>query len=136
MTDPQNENVPSLEDELLGDPADEPADRRVRTEPIIRTPAAPPWERFRVDRGELYRLAAGFATFLFIDVVMMYGPLMGRNDGTVLPQFFALLVVAFGLGGMFVWHIRGGWRPYGAGLMLGWVFLTLISAGFLTGVMR
>ncbi|REE97458.1 hypothetical protein [Thermomonospora umbrina] len=145
MTDPQEEDFPSLGDELFGTGTgtgygggtNGAGGGRVRAEPIIKTPKAPPWERFGgVERRDLVRAGAGFATFVFVDLVMMYAPLMGRTDTSVLPQFVALLVVAFGLGGMCVWHIRGSWRPYGFGLMLGWVFLTLISAGFLTGVLR
>ncbi|ACY95742.1 MULTISPECIES: hypothetical protein [Thermomonospora] len=134
MTDRQDDkDVPTLEDELFA-LGSEGADRG-RAEPIIRTPAVPPWERLaKVDRGDLVRFAAGFATFAFIDLVMMYGPLMGRGDSGM-PQFVALLVLAFGLGGMFAWHVRGAWRPYGLGMMGGWVALTLLSAGFLTGLM-
>lgn len=136
MTDPQNRETPTLEDELFGLASEDRAGGG-RTEPIIRTPSSPPWERLAgLDRRDVVRAAAGFATFVFIDLVMMYAPLMGRDRSSVLPQFVTLLVLAFGLGGLFVWHVRGAWRPYGFGLMLGWVALTLLSAGFLTGVIR
>ncbi|MBA9002255.1 MULTISPECIES: hypothetical protein [Thermomonospora] len=137
MTDPQQDrDVPTLEDELLG-PASEDADRAVRAEPLIKVPADPPWERLsRLDRADLLRGAAGFCTFCFVDLVMMYAPLMGVYRSSLLPQFVALLAVAFGLGGLLVWQVRGAWRPFGYGMMLAWVTLTLISVGFLTGVMR
>ncbi|SEG76823.1 hypothetical protein SAMN04489712_111211 [Thermomonospora echinospora] len=136
MTDPQNKEIPTLEDELF-DLA--PDGRAVggRAEPIIRTPSSPPWELFaKLDRRDVVRGAAGFMTFTFIDFVMMYGRLTGHNRASVLPQTVTLLVLAFGLGGLLAWHVRGAWRPYGFGMMLGWVALTLLSAGWLTGVIR
>lgn len=144
MTDPEERDVPTLEDELLGpagqagtaDSADPayPA-QRVRTEPRIRLPWAPPWTGAGAPGcRDIGCAAAGFMTFVFIDGVMMYAPLMARHTPTLLPQLVTLLVLAFGLGSLLVWHVRGVWRPYGFGMMLGWVFLTLISAGFLTGV--
>jgi hypothetical protein len=65
---------------------------------------------------------------------MMYAPFRMEETPSLLPQLLTLLLLAFGLGGLLVWHIRGGWRPFGVGLMLGWLFMTLVSAGFLTGL--
>lgn len=134
MTDPKDKDAPTLEDELFALGSGVRAGHG-RAEPIIRTPASPPWELLaKVDRGYAGRVAAGFATFAFIDLIVMYAPLMGRGSSG-LPQFVVLLVVAFGLGGLFAWQVRGAWRPYGFGMMLGWVTLTLLSVGFLTGLM-
>jgi len=80
------------------------------------------------------RAVAGFLTFLFVDAVMMYAPLMMSRRPSLLPQMVALLTLAFGLGGLLVWKVRGAWRPFGIGMMLGWLFLTLVSLGLLTGV--
>ncbi|TNY37790.1 hypothetical protein EIO00_06440 [Thermomonospora catenispora] len=137
MTDPQQDtgDAPTLVDELLG-PASDDADHAGRDEPLLKVPDTPPWERLSVSRADLLRGAAGFLTFCFVDLVMMYAPLMGVYRSSLLPQFVALLVVAFGLGGLLAWQVRGAWRPFGYGMMLAWVALTLISVGFLTGVMR
>jgi hypothetical protein len=71
---------------------------------------------------------------VFVDFVMMYAPLMMSRRPSLLPQFITLLVLAFGLGGLLMWKVGGRWRSFGAGMMLAWVFLTLVSVGFLTGV--
>jgi hypothetical protein len=136
MTDPERGERPSLEDELFGTAAAGPADGARAAAPRINLPWRAPWEDGRIPgRRDTALGSAGFTTFLLVDGVVMYGPLMGGNTPTVLPQTVILIVVAFGLGGLLAWHVRGAWRPYGFGMMLGWVFLTLISAGFLTGVM-
>lgn len=85
-------------------------------------------------RREIGLAAAGSLTFAFVDAVMMYGPLMSSRRPSLLPQMVTLLVLAFGLGGLLAWKVRGAWRPFGIGMMLGWVFLTLVSLGFLTGL--
>jgi hypothetical protein len=60
--------------------------------------------------------------------------MMSRRP-SLLPQFVTLLLLAFGLGGLLVWQVGGRWRTFGIGMMLAWGFLTLVSVGFLTGVM-
>jgi hypothetical protein len=57
-----------------------------------------------------------------------------KQPPSLMPQLVILLLLAFGLGAMLVWQVRGVWRPFGIGMMVAWVFLTLVSAGFLTGL--
>ncbi|MFC6884791.1 hypothetical protein [Actinomadura yumaensis] len=138
MADPQNKDFPSLEDEIFS------VAHTVEVEPASRSGPRLRWRSDRVQAlGEraqalggrdIGALAAGFGTFVFVDVVMMYAPLMSSRRPSLLPQFVTLLVLAFGLGGLLVWKVGGRWRPFGAGMMAGWIALTLISVGFLTGV--
>jgi hypothetical protein len=79
-------------------------------------------------------MASGIATFALVDGVMMWAPLTTTASSSPAPQILILLLLAFGLGGLLAWHVRGAWRPYGFGLMMGWFALTLLSAGYLTGV--
>lgn len=158
MADPNDRERPSLEDEIfgmgpggsegepepdasaLGNPGNGggPKDADGGATPVrerFPRPARPPWARgggagFR----DLAVTTAGFATFVLVDCVMMYAPFRMKDAPSLMPQLITLLLLAFGLGGMLVWHIRGAWRPFGVGMMLGWVFMTLISAGFLTGL--
>jgi hypothetical protein len=128
MTQP-GESVPSahtLEDDLFGTGAEsERVDRGPR---ITWQPTALPSCR------DLCLGAAGAATFFLVDAVMMWGPLI-RGAGSSTPaQTITLLVLAFGLGGLLAWHVRGSLRPFGFGMMAGWAFSTLISVGYLTGV--
>ncbi|WP_018654368.1 hypothetical protein [Actinomadura flavalba] len=81
----------------------------------------------------MWPFGAGFATFFFVDVVMMWAPLMNASRPSLLPQMITLLVLAFGLGSLLVFRVGGAWRPFGVGMMASWVFLSLISVGFLTG---
>ncbi|QKG23555.1 hypothetical protein [Actinomadura verrucosospora] len=139
MADPQERDVPSLEDEIFAvaqsvqeDPGADAARPRLRLRSERALDIA---ERTRSLSGrEVGAIAAGFGLFVFIDFVMMYAPLMMSRRPSLLPQFVTLLVLAFGLGGLLVWKVGGRWRPFGAGMMLAWVFLTLVSVGFLTGV--
>jgi hypothetical protein len=95
----------------------------------------PPWQNANGPGcRDLAVTIAGFGTFVLVDCVMMYAPFRMEETPSLLPQLLTLLLLAFGLGGLLVWHIRGGWRPFGVGLMLGWLFMTLVSAGFLTGL--
>lgn len=142
MTEPEEGLSPSLADDLLGSadaaaaaaagPAPDPEPAR----PLIKLTAPPPWERANApSRRDLVLAGTGFGTFVLLDLIVMFGPLMGRETPTTVPQTVILIVFAFGLGGLLAWQVRGPWRLYGIGLMLGWIFLTLISAGFATGVM-
>ena len=120
---------PSLEDEIFAVASS--VEEAPPSEPLLRLrrpPLEPP------PRRDLGIGAAGFLTFLFVDAVMMWAPLMMSRRPSLLPQMVTLIVLAFGLGGLLVWKVRGSWRPFGFGLMLGWVFLTLVSVGFLTGL--
>ncbi|MBC6466795.1 hypothetical protein HKK74_14970 [Actinomadura alba] len=102
-------------------------------EPVRR--ARPPWQNADGPGcRDLAATVAGFGTFILVDCVMMYAPLQMKETPSLLPQMLTLLLLAFGLGGLLVWQIRGAWRPFGVGMMLGWLFMTLISAGFLTGL--
>lgn len=128
MTQPRDDQVPSLEDEIFSvassveaPPAEQP---RLRWERPPRLPG----------RGALWTGAAGALTFAFVDLVMMYAPMMMAKRPSTLPQFFALIVVAFGLGSLLVWKVGGRGRPFGFGMMICWAFLTLVSVGFLTGL--
>ncbi|RFU43530.1 hypothetical protein DZF91_00590 [Actinomadura logoneensis] len=128
MTQPRDDQVPSLQDEIFAvastveaPPAERP---RLRWERPPRLPA----------RADLWTGAAGALTFALVDLVMMYAPMMMSRRPSTLPQFVALIVVAFGLGSLLVWKVGGRGRPFGFGMMIGWAFLTLVSVGFLTGL--
>lgn len=155
--DPEEPQAPSLEDELFGtDSMPEtgepgpgsgtpPRDRRRADGPASYPARGRPRERHRepprpwraaagLSPREIVTAISGFVTFVFVDSVMMYAPYRMREAPSLLPQMLILLLLAFGLGGLLAWHIRGAWRPFGIGMMLGWAFLTLVSAGFLTGL--
>lgn len=118
------DSTPSLEDELFGTDS-ERDDRGPR---ITWQPAALPGCR-DVGLG-----VAGGATFFLVDVVMMWAPLVRGAGSSTLPQTITLILLAFGLGGLLAFRVRGSLRPYGFGMMAGWAFCTLVSAGYLTGV--
>ena len=139
MTD---QDRPSLQDELLGGASPESSSG-------TESPTTAPDRRQRVRRmpwtaraagdespgcREIGSAVAGFATFVLVDGVMMLAPFSMKEQPSLLPQALTLLLLAFGLGGMLVWHIKGAWRPYGFGMMFGWVFVTVASAGYLTGI--
>jgi hypothetical protein len=158
MADPNDRERPSLEDEIFGmgpggsegEPQPDvpalgnPVDGRGPNEPdggaapVRERRPRPPRPSWTMGQGagcrDLAVTTAGFATFVLVDCVMMYAPFQMKDAPSLMPQLITLLLLAFGLGGMLVWHIRGAWRPFGVGMMLGWVFMTLISAGFLTGL--
>jgi hypothetical protein len=125
------EDGSSLKDEIFAMASTVEVEDASRSEPLLRLwqgPATLP------SASEIGRATAGFLTFVFVDAVMMSAPLMSSDRPSLLPQMVALLLLAFGLGGLLVWKVQGAWRPFGAGMMLGWVFLTLVSLGLLTGV--
>ncbi|GLZ14137.1 hypothetical protein Acsp04_43720 [Actinomadura sp. NBRC 104425] len=125
---------PSLEDEIFAVASTVEVDRP-EDGPRIRVRARPPWEWARgLTRRDVGATLAGFLTFVFVDLVMMYAPLMASRRPSLLPQMITLLVLAFGLGGLLVWKVGGAGRLFGIGMMLAWVFLTLVSVGFLTGL--
>ncbi|TDB80069.1 hypothetical protein E1264_34620 [Actinomadura sp. KC216] len=134
MAEPQERDLPSLEDELFGVAHD------VEVEQAVPARLAPDRAQLLAERARAFlrrdvkALASGFGAFLLVDAVMMYAPLMTSRRPSLLPQFITLLVLAFGLGGLLVWKVGGRWRTFGHGMMLAWVFLTLVSVGFLTGV--
>lgn len=132
--EPQERDLPSLEDEIFAVAHSVEVERAAHSRlPPDRAQAAA--ERVRAFLGrDVKSLAAGFGMFLLVDAVMMYAPLMMSRRPSLLPQFITLLVLAFGLGGLLVWKVGGRWRTFGYGMMLAWVFLTLVSVGFLTGV--
>lgn len=124
MTEPE-ETARTLHDDIFG------------TEPEYDTRGPRvAWESPRGLPGcrDLGAGAAGTATFILVDGIMMWAPLSSGRGGGTIPQAITLLVLAFGLGSLLVWNVRGAWRPYGFGLMIGWGVLTLISVGYLTGV--
>ncbi|MFB4316543.1 hypothetical protein [Actinomadura sp. 21ATH] len=126
MGDPQEPS--SLEDEIFAVASS--VEETDRGQPLLRLSP----RRVELPRRDVGLAAGGFLTFAFVDAVMMYAPLMMSSRPSLLPQMVTLLVLAFGLGGLLVWKVRGAWRPFGVGMMLGWVFLTLVSVGFLTGL--
>lgn len=134
MVEPQGRDLPSLEDEIFA------VAHNVEVEPAARTrlpadKAQVVADRVRASVGrDVKALASGFGTFLFVDAVMMWAPLMMSQRPSLMPQFITLLVLAFGLGGLLVLKVGGKWRAFGLGMMVCWVFLTLVSVGFLTGV--
>ncbi|TDC44598.1 hypothetical protein E1281_33375 [Actinomadura sp. KC345] len=136
MAEPQEKDLPSLEDEIFAVAHHVEVEPAADGHPRLRTDRAQMLaERVRAFLGhDVKALASGFGVFLFVDVVMMWAPLMMSHRPSLLPQFITLLVLAFGLGGLLVWKVGGRWRTFGIGMMLAWVTLTLVSVGFLTGV--
>ncbi|TYK50524.1 hypothetical protein [Actinomadura decatromicini] len=134
MAERQERDLPSLEDEIFA------VAHNVEVEQGAGAQARPDWAQVAAERGRAFlgrdvgALVAGFGIFLLVDAVMMYGPLMTSSRPSLLPQFITLIMLAFGLGGLLVWKVGGRWRTFGHGMMLAWVFLTLVSVGFLTGV--
>ncbi|TYB49369.1 hypothetical protein [Actinomadura chibensis] len=134
MAERQERDLPSLEDEIFA------VAHNVEVDQAGRAEARPDWAEAVAERGRAFlgrdvkALGAGFGIFLLVDFVMMYGPLMTSRRPSLLPQFITLIMLAFGLGGLLVWKVGGRWRTFGQGMMLAWVFLTLVSVGFLTGV--
>jgi hypothetical protein len=119
-----NDSDKTLEDDLFGmEPAH--AERGPR---IVWQPRELPGCR------DLVLGACGLATFAVVDGIMMWVPLTTTASSSRFPQALILLLLAFGLGGLLAWRVRGAWRPYGFGLMAGWLALTLLSVGYLTGV--
>lgn len=133
MDEPEKSDRPSLEDEIFGTarPDGRGPPRSGKDQSAVRWPLRPPTE---LDSRTIGLTTAGFVSFVLVDSVMMYAPLRAPDRPGMLPQMITLVLLAFGLGGLMVCRIRGGWRPFGVGMMLGWVFLTLLSAGFLTGL--
>ncbi|WP_106396662.1 hypothetical protein [Actinocorallia populi] len=83
--------------------------------------------------GEVVRGAAGFLAYALINLIVMWAPMHNSGAGTGV-QAVVLVVVAFGFGSFLVWGVGRNGRPYGFGMMLGWVVLTLLSLGFATGL--
>lgn len=83
---------------------------------------------------EIALTTTGFVIFVAVDSIMMYTPFSTPGSTSLLPQALTLALLAFGLGALMIWSIRGACRPVGVGMMLGWVFMTLISAGYFTGL--
>jgi hypothetical protein len=115
----------TLEDDLFGG-SSEYDDRgpRIRWQPPATLPGC----------RDLGTAGAGAATFCLVDVVMMWAPLIQGKGHSSLPETITLLFLAFGLGALLVWQVGGSWRSYGIGLMVGWGAMTLLSAGYMTGV--
>ncbi|MFS2293838.1 MAG: hypothetical protein FWJ90_14235 [Actinomadura sp.] len=136
MAEPQERDLPSLEDEIFA------MAHRVEVEPAAQAHPRLPADKAQVfvERARAFlgrdvkALGAGFGTFLFVDAVMMWAPLMMSRRPSLMPQFITLLVLAFVLGGLLVVKVGGRWRTFGFGMMLAWAFLTLVSVGFLTGL--
>lgn len=126
----EQDEPPTLSDELFGREAT-PAG------PAAARPAAPPlWPPFLGEPpGWPDRIAGGtgFVVYALINVVVMWVPLHD-NDAGALPQALVLLLLAFGLGSLLAWHVRGFWRPFAFGMMGGWVTLTVLSLGYATGL--
>ncbi|MEV0661819.1 hypothetical protein ACIBI3_04460 [Actinomadura luteofluorescens] len=136
MAEPQERDLPSLEDEIFAVAHSVEVEQGAHAQPLLQTERAQvAAERARAFLGrDVKALAAGMAAFVFVDAVMMYPPLMMSRRPSLLPQFVTLLVLAFGLGGLLAWKVGGRWRTFGFGMMLAWGLLTLLSVGFLTGV--
>ncbi|MER7541954.1 hypothetical protein ABTW95_02985 [Spirillospora sp. NPDC127506] len=136
MAEAQESDLPSLEDEIFAVAHNVEVEQGAAAEPRLPTDKA----QVLVERARAFltrdvkALAAGFGVFVFVDLVMMWAPLMMSRRPSLLPQFITLLLLAFGLGGLLVWQVGGRWRTFGIGMMLAWGFLTLVSVGFLTGV--
>jgi hypothetical protein len=123
MTEPTEK--PTLTDDLLNMTGKTPEKAEQVGWPAFL--GGPPSLRDRVLGG------FGFATFLLIDLIVMF-PQLNSPAASTLPQAVVLLAVAFGLGSLLAWGVGDGWRPFGFGLMAGWVLITLLSLGILTGM--
>jgi hypothetical protein len=136
MAEAQESDLPSLEDEIFAVAQSVEVEQGAAAQPRLPTDKAQVLaERARAFLGrDVKALAAGFGVFVFVDLVMMWAPLMMSRRPSLLPQFITLLLLAFGLGGLLIWRVGGRWRTFGIGMMLAWGFLTLVSVGFLTGV--
>ncbi|MFA1549711.1 hypothetical protein [Actinomadura chokoriensis] len=136
MAEAKESDLPSLEDEIFSVAHNVEVEQGAAAQPLLPTDKAQVLvERARAFLGrDVKALVAGFGVFVFVDVVMMWAPLMMSRRPSLLPQFITLLMLAFGLGGLLIWKVGGRWRTFGIGMMLAWGFLTLVSVGFLTGV--
>lgn len=127
MTEPDER--PTLSDELF-DMKDIPPARSDREGLGLTWPdflGEPP------STGDALRGVAGFLTYALINLIVMWAP-MRHSDAGAGVQALVLVVVAFGLGSFIVWVVGGRSRPFGFGMMGGWVVLTLLSLGFATGL--
>ncbi|GAA3212428.1 hypothetical protein [Actinocorallia longicatena] len=77
--------------------------------------------------------AFGFVTYAIVNLIVMWVPLHDHHV-SALPQAVVLVVVAFGVGSLLAWVVGGAWRAFGFGMIGGWLALTLLSLGFLTGL--
>jgi hypothetical protein len=144
MTDPDNKEVPTLEDELLESiGTSESAAAAEAGRPPAWLPAwlfggqalQPPWEDGQApDWWDIATMTAGFGAFLLFDAIVMYAPLRMTDPPSTLPQAIALFLIALGLGGGLIRFGEGRWRTFGLGLAGGWVLVTLLSAGLFTGL--
>ncbi len=127
MTEPDER--PTLSDELF----------QMREAPQAGTPpqgAGLTWPDFLGEpptRVDVLRAAAGFLTYVLVNLIVMWAPLRHSGSGAGV-QALVLIAVAFGLGSFLVWGVGGGGRQFGFGMMGGWVALTLLSLGFATGL--
>ncbi|GAB3654845.1 hypothetical protein GCM10027589_13760 [Actinocorallia lasiicapitis] len=127
-----SEERPTLSDELFGLEQEEQPVRPERPDtglglswPDYLGPV-PSWG-VRISAG------LGFAVYAIINVFVMWVPLHDDRVSAV-PQAVVLLAVAFGLGSLLAWHVRGFWRPFGFGMMAGWLALTAFTVGYATGL--
>jgi hypothetical protein len=141
LGEPPAPPVPAVESVALAEPG--------LPEPGLAEPAGlrrlPAWQGLMWARAGVRPAAApgcrevgltttGFVIFVIVDSIMMYAPFRTHSSTNLLPQAVTLALLAFGLGALLIWSIRGACRPIGVGMMLGWVFMTLISAGYFTGL--
>jgi hypothetical protein len=138
MADSDGSDLPSLEDDIFAVAHSVEVEQAAQAQPRLRLRSERAQdfaERTRAFVGrDVGALAAGFGVFVFVDAMMMWAPLMMSRRPSLAPQFVTLLVLAFGLGGLLVWKVGGRWRSFGLGMMIAWVFLTLVSVGFLTAL--
>jgi len=127
MTEPDER--PTLSDELF----------EMQEKPVARSDRdglGLTWPEFLGDpppTGDVVRGAVGFVVYALVNLVVMWAPMHNSGAGTGV-QALVLIVVAFGFGAFLVWGVGRKGRPYGFGMMLGWVVLTLLSLGYATGL--
>lgn len=124
MTDPDER--PTLTDELFG----------MESQPSAVPSRGLSWPRFLGEPpGWRERMLGGlgFITYTLVNLVVMWVPLHGGDANTV-AQALVLVLLAFGLGSLLAWLVGGYWRPFGFGMIGGWLTLTLFSLGYATGL--
>ncbi|MBX6386344.1 MAG: hypothetical protein IRZ07_25785 [Microbispora sp.] len=72
---------------------------------------------------------------IFLAILQVAGEVMsGRGNGALLGGAFFLAAIAFGGGALLILLKKPWSRGLGLGLLIGWALVTILTAGFCTGV--